>query len=142
MGSFWDREVSVMRRFIILLLPLLIGCSFQVRESEGDEERLSRRPAVEDRDVYSEFDFRSGFKPYELERRVPLVDYSTDDVERLSRESAFFEDIDAELNYNDMYEPYDIYREDQLNYNGRDERIEFLEVEKGEEENLRLDIFK
>lgn len=131
-----------MRRFIILLLPLLIGCSFQVRESVGDEERLSRRPAIEDRDVYSEFDFRSGFTPYELERTVPLVDYSTDDVERLSRESAFFEDIDTQLNYNDMYEPYNIYQKDQLNYNGSDESIEFLEVEEVEGDNLRLDIFK
>lgn len=131
-----------MKKWIILLLPLLIGCSFQVRESEGEEERLSRRPAVEDIDVYSEFDFRSGFKPYELERRVPLVDYTTDDAERLSRESAFFEDLDTELNLTNIYEPYNIYQSDELNYNGSGERIEFLEIEEVEEDNLKLDIFK
>ena len=131
-----------MKKWIILLLPLLIGCSFQGRESEGEEERLSRRPAVEDIDVYSEFDFRSGFKPYELERRVPLVDYTTDDAERLSRESAFFEDLDTELNLTNIYEPYNIYQSDELNYNGSGERIEFLEIEEVEEDNLKLDIFK
>lgn len=130
-----------MKKLIILLLPLLIGCSFQVRESEGDEERLSRRPAVENMDVYSEFDFGSGFKPYELERRVPLVDYSTDNAERLSRESVFFEDIDRELNLGNIYEPYNIYQTDELNYNGSGERIEFLELEEVEEDNLKLDIF-
>ncbi len=131
-----------MKKWIILLLPLLIGCSFQVRESEGDEERLSRRPAVEDRDIYSEFDFGSGFKPYELQREVPLVDYTTDDVERLSRESAFFEEVDTELNFTNIYEPYNIYQTDELNYNGSEDRIEFLEVEETEEDNLKLDIFK
>jgi len=130
-----------MKKLIILLLPILIGCSFQVRESEGEEERLSRRPAVEDRDVYSEFDFREGFQPYEFEKKVPLVDYSTDDVERISRESFFLEEVDTELNLTNMYEPYNIYQEDELNYNGSEEKIDFLEVEEVEEENLKLDIF-
>ena len=52
------------------------------------------------------------------------------------------EEVDTELNFTNIYEPYNIYQTDELNYNGSEDRIEFLEVEETEEDNLKLDIFK
>jgi len=105
-----------MKKIILVLLPFLIACSFQVKESEGEEERLSRRPVVEGKDVYSQFDLDTGFTPY-YEERVPRVDYQTDDRERVSRSlSLEFFGSNEKLSETDKYDPYNIYQEDQLNY--------------------------
>ena len=122
-----------MKRIILVLLPLLIACSFQVKESEGEDERLSRRPVVEGKDVYSQFDLDTGFTPY-YEERVPRVDYQTDDRERVSRSlSLEFFGSNEKLSETDKYDPYNIYQKDQLDYEV--ESIEdILEIESQEEE--------
>jgi len=122
-----------MKKIILVLLPLLIACSFQVKESEGEDERLSRRPVVEGKDVYSQFDLDTGFTPY-YEERVPRVDYQTDDRERVSRSlSLEFFGSNEKLSETDKYDPYNIYQKDQLDYEV--ESIEdILEIESQEEE--------
>lgn len=46
--------------FILLSLIILGGCSFQVRESDTLEERLSRGSTIDRRDIYSEFNVNDG----------------------------------------------------------------------------------
>ncbi len=71
-----------MKKIILLLLPLLIGCTLQVKESYPDEERISRGMHTE-RNVFSEFTRESGLKTYD--GSYEEIEYS--DAERISRES-------------------------------------------------------
>ena len=129
-----------MKKLIFILIPLLIGCSFQVRESESDEERLSRRPVTNGRGIYSEFHLDDGFRPY-YEEEVPLVDYQKGDRERMSRAlNLNFLEVEDKLIETDKYDPYNIYQKDPLNYN-IEEEIEIHDIEREEEGILKLEIF-
>ena len=122
-----------MKKLMFILIPLLIACSFQVRESEDYEERLSRRPTDESQGIYSEFRAEDGFRPY-YEEKVPLVDYQVEDRERMSRrlDLIFFDE--ENLIERDIYDPYNIYQDDPLNYEIEDEiEVEFIQ---GEEEGI------
>lgn len=123
-----------MKKYIIILIPLLIGCSFQVRESEGYEERLSRMPRTEERDIYSEFHSDEGFRGYEYEETLPLVDYSIDDRERFSRKSFFFdEDTEIRVSGPDEYNLNEYYETDALNYDTEDDLPEELRADEADE---------
>lgn len=91
---------------MILLLPFFIGCSFQVKDTVNEEERLSRRFMFED-ETYGEFNFDKGFSPYEYELNVK--DPEIDNAERSPRELTLFDDdedfkVDQNAQYSDEFE--------------------------------------
>ncbi|WP_319371384.1 hypothetical protein [uncultured Ilyobacter sp.] len=66
-----------MKKLIALLMVLLLAAcgSIEIKESPGDEERFSRRPASEDKVIYSEFNLEEGVEPLYKEQFVPQYDY-------------------------------------------------------------------
>lgn len=61
--------------FLILTLLMSSCGSVKIKESPGDEERFSRRPAVEEKIIYSEFDLEEGIYNEEF---IPEYDYTPD----------------------------------------------------------------
>lgn len=90
-----------MKKIMILLLPFFIGCSFQVKDTVNEEERLSRRFMFED-ETYGEFNFNKGFSPYEYELNVK--DDEINNAERSPRELTLFgKEENFKKNQNDQY---------------------------------------
>ncbi len=83
-----------MKKLTLMLMSMLLlgACgSIEVKESPGDEERFSRRPAAEEKMVYSEVNLEKGVDPVYRGRFVPEYDYKPDTetsdmmIERLNK---------------------------------------------------------
>lgn len=108
-----------MKKTIILLLPLFIGCSFQVKDTVNEEERLSRRFILED-ETYGEFNFDKGFTPHEYELEVK--DYEVENIERSPRELTLFdEEEEFKVNESKNFNEEDYYRSESPSYQWNDE---------------------
>ncbi|WP_320047304.1 hypothetical protein [uncultured Ilyobacter sp.] len=66
-----------MKKLTVLIMSLLLAAcgSIEIKESAGDEERFSRRPASEEKIIYSEVNFEEGVEPLYKEQFVPQYDY-------------------------------------------------------------------
>ncbi|ADO83541.1 hypothetical protein [Ilyobacter polytropus] len=66
-----------MKKLTVLFMTLLlVACgSIEIKESAGDEERFSRRPANEEKVIYSEVNLEEGVEPLYKEQFVPQYDY-------------------------------------------------------------------
>lgn len=66
-----------MKKLTVLFMVLLLAAcgSIEIKESEGDEERFSRRPASDEKIIYSEFNLEEGLDPIYKEKFVPQYDY-------------------------------------------------------------------
>ncbi|WP_372712987.1 hypothetical protein [Ilyobacter sp.] len=66
-----------MKKLTVLFMVLILAAcgSIEIKESAGDEERFSRRPASEEKVIYSEFNLEEGVAPLYKEQFVPKYDY-------------------------------------------------------------------
>lgn len=113
-------EVEIMKKLILIILPLFIGCSFQVKDTPKEEDRLSRRPILED-ETYGEFNFDEGFTPHEYQDFIFIPEDEKDNRDRSPRELNLFLDND-----NEEYSQENFYRKDISNYEP-DEDLKILE---------------